>query len=236
MLKQGGQRSVGRGEPPLAFGCEYVYSINMAGKVNSVNIKKDADGRGAYHHGDLRGALIRAGVAALDSGVAVDALSLRALARDIGVSPTAVYRHFPDKAALLAALALAALDRMGDRQAKAAAAAAGPVAAFSAMGVEYVRFALDHPALFRLIWTMAPAGDLFAVPAAQSHPAMAGLRAGIAAILPREADGEAQRAAALACWGLVHGLAMLALDRQIQLDDAIIARIVGGLSRTMERA
>jgi AcrR family transcriptional regulator len=174
-------------------------------------------------------------VAALDSGVAVEDLALRALARDVGVSATAVYRHFPDKAALLAALALAALDRLGERQARAAAGAADPVSAFAASGIEYVRFALDHPALFRLIWTMAPEGDLFAAPAAASHPAMAGLRDGIAALLPPQTDAATQRAAALTCWGLVHGLAMLALDKQITLDDATITRIVSGLSRTMGR-
>ena len=57
-----------------------------------------------YHHGDLRSALIQAGLTVL-AGSDAEHLSLRELARSVGVSPTAVYRHFPDKNALLAALA-----------------------------------------------------------------------------------------------------------------------------------
>ena len=58
----------------------------------------------AYHHGDLRSALVAAGLKALEQGDAAD-LSLRQIAREVGVSATAVYRHFPDKQALLGALA-----------------------------------------------------------------------------------------------------------------------------------
>ena len=57
-----------------------------------------------YHHGNLRAALIEAGMALL-AARALDDLSLREVARAVGVSATAVYRHFPDKGALMAALA-----------------------------------------------------------------------------------------------------------------------------------
>lgn len=199
---------------------------------NSVNIKPAPDGKESYHHGDLRAALVRAGVAALDTGTSVDTLSLRALARAVGVSATAVYRHFPDKAALLSALACEALDLLAQEQQRAAFAA-GPdaLAAFSASGAAYVRFAMAHPALFRLIWATAPDRDLFEMPLDQCDNAMAGLRKGIDAVLPLGATPETRRAAALTCWGLVHGLAMLALDRQILLDDAMIDRVVAGLAR-----
>lgn len=116
------------------------------------------------------------------------------------------------------------------------AAPHGALAAFAASGAAYVRFALAHPALFRLIWSMAPAGDLFAAPVENSHPAMADLRSSIAAILPSQASAKAQRAAALSCWSLVHGLAMLALDQQIMLDDETIDRVVAGLVTAFERA
>lgn len=206
----------------------------MTGNDNSVNIK-DADiPRAAYHHGDLHQALVRAGVAALDAGGSSDDLSLRALARDVGVSATAVYRHFPDKAALLAALALAGFDRLAEQQRRAGQTGSDPLNGFAAKGAAYVRFALDHPALFRLMWATAPSGDLFDSPIENAHPAMAALRTDIAAILPADATDAARHAAALACWSLVHGLAMLALDGQIRLDDDIIARIVGGLTGVMQ--
>lgn len=198
----------------------------MASNDNSVNIAA----REAYHHGDLRSALIDAGMHALAGG-SVDALSLRALAREAGVSATAVYRHFPDKDALLRALAAAGLDRMAEQQATAskAAAGAGPVAAFCASGAAYVRFAIREPELFRLIWKVAPEGDLLSVPVDESHPAMAGLRRAVDQVAPPSTSAGDRRAIALRCWGLVHGLAMLALDRQVVLDDAEIDRVIAGM-------
>ncbi len=91
----------------------------MANKDNSVNIKSDgAKASGAYHHGDLRAAVIAAGLKRLEAGDGGE-LGLRALARDVGVSATALYRHFPDKEALLDALADEGLRRLGARQAQA---------------------------------------------------------------------------------------------------------------------
>lgn len=203
----------------------------MAHNDNSVNI--DAAGRG-YHHGDLRSALIAAGLAALREG-SLDGLSLRALAREAGVSATAVYRHFPDKEALLAALALAGFDRMAAAQQAASRAAAGqgPVAAFCASGAAYVRFAILNPELFRLMWKSAPDGDQLSQPIDQVHPAMADLRHAVEEMARPGASEEDKRATALRCWGLVHGLASLTLDRQIELDDETIDRVIGGLAAAM---
>jgi len=112
-----------------------------------------------YHHGALREALIEAGLAALEQGDVAGDISLRALARSVGVSPTAVYRHFPDKRALLAALAAEGLNRLGEAQARAAKEAGGGAAGFSASGRTYVRFALAHPALFRLMFSQGNPED-----------------------------------------------------------------------------
>src|SRR6476469_1040818 len=94
-----------------------------------------------YHHGDLRRALIDAGLELLESRDA-EALSLREVARSVGVSATAVYRHFPDKNALLDALAAEGLGRLAAAQHKAADASGGGEAGFAATGAAYVRFAL----------------------------------------------------------------------------------------------
>ena len=198
----------------------------MASNANSVNIKERD-----YHHGDLRAALLSAGMAALDAAP-MESLSLRALAREAGVSATAVYRHFPDKDALLAALALAALDRMGrDQQAAADAvpASAGAAAAFCATGAAYVRFAIQHPELFRLICRTAPAGDVLSGPIESAEVAMQCLRRSVAAVLPADASPQQQRDLALRCWALVHGLAMLVLEGQVQIDDADINRVIAGM-------
>ncbi|MGY4399125.1 AcrR family transcriptional regulator [Sphingomonas sp. UYAg733] len=174
----------------------------------------------AYHHGDLRSALIDAGLNLLETRTADD-LSLREVARAVGVSATAVYRHFPDKSALMAALAAEGLARLASVQHAASEAAGGGVAGFGATGAAYVRFALVNPALFRLI---------FANPAihlkldGHEDDAMAFLRAN-AALLAKGKGGDAQ-VIALQAWAIAHGLAMLMLDGQVPIDDALIDRVI----------
>lgn len=175
----------------------------------------------AYHHGDLRAALVEAGLKLLETRTADD-LSLREVARAVGVSATAVYRHFPDKGALMTALAGEGLARLAVAQHAASDAAGGGVAGFNATGAAYVRFALANPALFRLI---------FANPASVDHQphdheddAMTFLRAN-AAMVAEGKGGDAQ-IIALQAWALVHGLSMLMLDGQVPMDDALIDRVI----------
>lgn len=102
-----------------------------------------------YHHGDLRAALLDAADALLDQG-GDGAVSLREAARMAGVSATAAYRHFADKEALLAALALRGFEAFG--AAMAAAVAVGDVSPHVARGRAYLRFALARPGRFRLMF------------------------------------------------------------------------------------
>lgn len=176
-----------------------------------------------YHHGDLRTALVDAGLAALQV-VDSDALSLRALARDVGVSATAVYRHFPDKRALLTALAGAGIAKLGEAQRYASAQASGPDA-FAATGRAYVRFALANPALFRLMFAHAEALD-GPFPADSEAARMLHANALDAA---RDA-GQARRIEAQA-WAVAHGLAMLMLDGHMPADEALIDAVID--SRTL---
>ena len=141
---------VSRSVEGIALATRNVYGDNMIDEGNSVNIKSEgAKAAGAYHHGDLRAAVIAAGLKRLEAGDDGE-LGLRALARDVGVSATALYRHFPDKEALLDALADEGLRRLGARQAQAWLKAGGGRNGFKATGTTYVRFAHDEPALFRL--------------------------------------------------------------------------------------
>src|SRR3546814_7570996 len=84
---------------------------------------------GAYHHGDLRAAVIAAGLKRLAKRNGVT-IGLRALSRDVGVSATALYRYFPDKEALFDALADEGLRRLGAQQAQAWVKAGGGRASF----------------------------------------------------------------------------------------------------------
>ncbi len=171
-----------------------------------------------YHHGDLRKALIESGIAALRDGSDV---SLRALARSAGVSATAVYRHFPDKDALLAAIAEEAYAMLSADQRAASEAAGGGLAGFGATGAAYVRFALRNPALFRLVFAHAQAEPH--EKRAKEDEASAMLHAAASAYAPPGVDPQI---AALQAWSLVHGLAMLMLDGHVPADDAMVDRVI----------
>lgn len=180
----------------------------------------------AYHHGDLRAAAIEAGLALLEERQADD-LGLREVARAVGVSATALYRHFPDKAALLRALAQAGLERLAAAQRAASAAAVGGEAGFAATGRAYVHFALANPALFRLIFSASPtAGDPFSRPAEEMPEAFRMLWDNAARLAPPDAGPQAAPLIALEAWALVHGLAILILDGQIPRNDALIDAIL----------
>jgi len=191
----------------------------MSRNDNSVNIVEKP-----YHHGDLRVALLAEGLRILTTRDA-ESLSLREVARGVGVSATSVYRHFPDKAALLTALALDGLAQLGSAQRAAGEAAGGGTAGFAATGRAYVRFALANPALFRLIFAsdaLAPHRTREGVVPSEANSL---LQANAAALAAK--DGGAADIHAVQAWALVHGLAMLMLDGQIPADEAIIDRAIG---------
>lgn len=104
-----------------------------------------------YHHGDLRRALVGAAQRILEAeGPA--ALSLRAVAREAGVSPAAPYHHFKDKAELLDAVSDEGWTRLNEVMKAAREKAGSPKAAMAALGVAYVCFARDNPALYRVMY------------------------------------------------------------------------------------
>lgn len=103
----------------------------------------------AYHHGNLKQALVeRAAEVIAERGI--EALSLRGLARDLGVSHAAPSAHFADRKALLCELAREGFRRSVEAmEAGAAAAGPDPIARYRALGRSYVRFARDEPSYFR---------------------------------------------------------------------------------------
>lgn len=181
--------------------------------------------KASYHHGDLRAALIAEGLRMLEEREDAD-LSLRAMARAVGVSATAVYRHFPDKEALRGALAQAAYDRLGDAQRAAAVGMDNVLDEFQAMGRTYVRFALDHPALFRLMASMPPHEDLFDLSEPEDDEAAKLLRAYAIKLAGTGASPETIRTIAMRSWALVHGLAVLMLQGYVPRDEALIDAVV----------
>ena len=170
-----------------------------------------------YHHGDLRTALVAEGLKLVESAGA-EAISLREVARAVGVSATSVYRHFPDKRALMTARAQEGVRRLDEAQraAAAGAGAGGGTDAFSAVGCAYVRFALANPGLFRLTFTYPgiDVGD-------PTSDAAASLLHDHALALAHGDERQA-RIVALRAWALVHGLALLMLDGRVPPNDALI--------------
>ena len=204
----------------------------------------DAPSKPRYHHGDLRNAFIEAAVS-LVAEHGVQAFSLREAAREVGVSPAAVYRHFEDKEALLAAVAAEGFGRLATAMERAITrtpgepgSAARAVAAFGAMGEAYVEFAVRQPARFRVMFgPWCPHQDQAELP-----PEVAPLGRDPFQILLDALDelvaagavpAAARPGAEVAAWSMVHGLAGLVVDGALPLGPAERAGATGLLCRTL---
>ena len=170
--------------------------------------------KGGYHHGELREALVAAGLSILEEGGDASALGLREAARRAGVSAMAPYRHFPDKDALLAAVATIGFERL--RAALEAADRAGEGEetkrdALYAQGQAYVAFACAQPGLFRLMFSARSGGARPQALCEASAAAYAVLSDRVATLVPAAAAAEE----ALRSWALVHGIASLAIDGMV---------------------
>lgn len=200
----------------------------------------DAGARPRYHHGDLRQALIAAGLDLAREG-GPDAVVLREATRRVGVSPNAAYRHFADRDALLDAVSDAAMSMLaaaidlhfeaitpGDARDVASAQ-------LRAVGTGYVAFAVENPGLFRTAFfvpsdlerstSKAKAGPSGRTPFELLTVAIDGLVA--SGLMPASRRPNAEFLA----WSAVHGFALLVIDgplRALPRDavDATAQRII----------
>lgn len=175
----------------------------------------------AYHHGDLRRALLAAALEAI-AEVGPTALSLRDLARRAGVSHAAPAHHFGDKSGLLTALAAQGFDQLA-----AALVAAGDD--LLEAGVAYVDFAVRHRAYFEVMFRPELHRPDDPELLAARERASAALRSGVAALPDGGAPVDAGRDA-LAAWSIAHGFATLwlagALPDRVGDDHRAAARTV----------
>jgi AcrR family transcriptional regulator len=166
----------------------------------------------AYHHKDLRNALIDEALAVLSSEGS-GALTLRELARRLGVTHTAPYAHFADKAALLEAVADVGFERLATLLANAGGSD-DAAAALMAMGVAYLHFARENPNLYRLMFVDPELADdpdcQWSEGGERAFEALTGALARIG--IP---DGVEPRDLGAAVWSMVHGVAMLDIDRRM---------------------
>jgi AcrR family transcriptional regulator len=195
----------------------------MTSEANSVNIKETPEKRG-YHHGDLRSALIDTGLRLIENSDA-EHLSLREVAREVGVSATAVYRHFPDKQALLYAMCQRGAEKLSDAQRDAMAGKSAKTA-FEVAGRAYIAFALANPGLYRLMMATKGSVDHYDASGTAMGDAMQLLKDCVASVLPPKASAMEHKIAALHAWSLVHGISMLVLDGMVTADSAEIDALV----------
>jgi AcrR family transcriptional regulator len=165
----------------------------------------------SYQHGDLREALIQAGLKLLtEQGLA--GFSLRGAAQLAGVSHAAPYRHFADKQALVAAIAERGFRLLtaSMREELAESAPSRTIEKLYALGAGYVRFGTRHPDYLRIIFGGVINEEASADLAAAGEEAYSALRGVVeAGLASGELRGGDPDLVSLACWSLVHGLSAL---------------------------
>ncbi|HEY8616631.1 TetR/AcrR family transcriptional regulator [Phenylobacterium sp.] len=166
-----------------------------------------------YHHGDLRRALVDAARRLLEAD-GPSALSLRAVAREAGVSPAAPYHHFKDKGELLDAVAQEGWQKLDEAMSAAKARAEGHQK-LTALGLAYVCFARDNPALYRVMYDAAR--DKEALPDQMENGEDSAYCKVRTTMVELGADPVAEvdlELATVAAWCAAHGLAEMAGFKQ----------------------
>lgn len=171
---------------------------------------------GHYHHGDLRRALLESAVRTIRTH-GVDGLTLRGVGSSLGVSRTALYRHFTDKAALLAAVAAEGFRMLREDLTAAWERAGHGREGLEAMGEAYVHFAVAHPSHYRV---MFGADILTVADEALGREGEGSFQVLVQAITALQKKRLARRddpqQMALFIWAAVHGVAMLVLDGRVE--------------------
>ncbi len=184
----------------------------MADRSHNAQSAK-SPGSDAYHHGDLRNALLAAAGDLLEE-VGPERLSLREVARRCGVSQTAPYRHFDTRHALLVALAADAFRAFAGRMKSEAEGVDDPPARLRALGRAYLAFAIANPAKLRLMFgPQSPSKDSSAELQEAAREAFALIHDATEARLAQPGTRKMDlEQATLGAWAIVHGLASLAID------------------------
>jgi AcrR family transcriptional regulator len=174
-----------------------------------------------YHHGDLRRALLQEAVRTIQTR-GVESLTLRAAGQTLGVSRTALYRHFADKAALLRAVAQEGFRTLRLELIGAWERGGKGRTGFEEMGVAYVRFALAHPAHYRVMFGGVLAG--YSSDAALSAEGASAFQVLVDALVSQRQEGlvraDDPQQLAQFIWSVVHGIARLAIDGQLHASHA----------------
>jgi len=193
-----------------------------------------------YHHGNLRQALLNEADRMIRSS-GVEGLTLRRLGARVGVSRSALYRHFADKRALLIAVATDGFRSLREKLVEAWERGGRNPEAFRAMGAAYVEFAVRNPSHYRVMF------GGFLDPEARNPELVSegggAFQALVDAIATLQRDGYARLdnpvLLARHAWAVVHGVAMFGIDAQLREPGALeelaefsIEQLRAGLART----
>ncbi|MDR3507126.1 MAG: TetR/AcrR family transcriptional regulator [Caulobacteraceae bacterium] len=174
-----------------------------------------------YHHGDLRRALLDAAEAVLVRE-GPSALSLRAVAREAGVSPAAPYHHFKDKSELLRAVAMEGFARLKLAMSSALARETAPEERRSALGVAYVEFAQANPALYRVMYDCARNADQMPDEHGEDVSAFQLVKDTLTEVAGGQVSELDLELTAIASWCAAHGLAEISKFEKFKpLKDAL---------------
>jgi len=194
--------------------------------------------RSGYHHGDLKQALLEAGVALAREGGGPDAVALRETTRRAGVAPNAAYRHYASRHELLQAVrsaALAGLARSIEKELAKVANEADPVQfardSVRAVGTGYMNFAIAEPGLFRTAFTVPDELHGEAVPEKAGGSGMNPFQL-LGLALDRCLDAglltqEQRKGAEFLAWSAVHGLSMLVIDGPLRELKPEVVQMIG---------
>lgn len=190
----------------------------------------------SYHHGNLREAALEAAAVLLEAQGEAK-VTLRTLAEQVGVTHRALYRHFPDRAALMAEVACGALEALLARmQTVLEEAASDPQSRLLAVVEGYLDFALERPATYRHAFTAGFAKRT-------AHPGLSKVAralgksfgALVAALPPAEGRDPQPKDDAIALWALLHGMVDLYWGGSLRARSPTVARryILGQVTRQL---
>lgn len=215
-LADGSRARLGAGKPVVARkkGVSALKKPPAAGKA-----AHKADRETPYHHGDLHEALLKAAKRVADRE-GINGLTLRAVAREAGVSHAAPAHHFGDVTGLLSELAAIGFQKFSAALGEAACNAGSDEAAAQGRANAYVAFARDNPCMFQLMFRAERLDHNRPMLQEASKTAFAKLAGIVAARRHEELEMDhltlPQAAGIARIWSLVHGFAMLHLDGRLK--------------------
>jgi len=185
-----------------------MYTLEWNSVHNRTTMRKK---KNSYHHGNLAESLLDA-VDEIATQFGLEAVTLRACAKLVGVSPSSAFRHYADKRALFTAFATRALLQLSDAMSDAKTQAEKDGAnAFQAVGLAYVEFAIDKPAFFRAMWREEAIYTKDSNYQAAASTLSSYLTGGFANTI-EDTDPDSFSPQELLAWSSVHGLANLMVD------------------------